>query len=124
MSANERQAIESEERLRQAMLASDVSELDRLLAPELIFTSYSGEILTKQDDLAAHQSGVIKITELTISDRRIQLIGNIAIVMAGVKITGSYAGEPANGNFRFTRIWTIAPSGDLHVVNAHISMVM
>jgi ketosteroid isomerase-like protein len=124
MSVNETQAIESEERLRQAMLASDVSELDRLLAPELIFTSYSGEILTKQDDLAAHQSGVIKITELTISDRRIQLIGNIAIVMAGVTMMGSYAGEPANGNFRFTRIWTIAPSGDLHVVNAHISMVM
>ncbi len=45
--------IEIEERLRKAMLNSDVAELDTLIAPELIFTSYLGQLVSKQQDLAA-----------------------------------------------------------------------
>ena len=33
--------LEAEERLRQAMLDSDVTALDELLAPELIFTNHT-----------------------------------------------------------------------------------
>jgi len=54
---SELQIIEIEERLRQAMLNSDVAELDALIAPELIFTSYLGQLVSKQQDLAIHQSG-------------------------------------------------------------------
>jgi hypothetical protein len=49
--------VELEERLRQAMLRSEVSVLDKLIAPELIFTNHLGQLVTKQDDLASHQSG-------------------------------------------------------------------
>jgi len=45
----ETQIIDAEERLRLAMLASDVGTLDELLAPELIFTSHLGEVLRKQE---------------------------------------------------------------------------
>lgn len=48
--AIETQIINAEERLRQATLASDVSVLNELLAPEIIITSHLGELL---DDLAA-----------------------------------------------------------------------
>ncbi len=57
----ETQIINVEERLRQAMLASDVSVLNELIAPESIITSHLGELLGKQDDLAAHESGLIKL---------------------------------------------------------------
>jgi hypothetical protein len=36
-----------EEQLRIAMLGSDVGALDRLLAPELIFTNHLGQLLSK-----------------------------------------------------------------------------
>lgn len=40
----ETQILEAEERLRLAMLGSDVAALDELLAPDLIFTSHSGTV--------------------------------------------------------------------------------
>ena len=80
----EAQILEAEERLRLAMLDSDVNALDELLASELIFTNHLGQVLGKQDDLAAHQSGKFKIEALTPCDRRIQLIGNVAIVTVDI----------------------------------------
>ncbi|MEO1256021.1 MAG: nuclear transport factor 2 family protein, partial [Bacteroidota bacterium] len=48
---SESQIIELEERLRQGMLTSDVAELDALIAPELLFTNYQGQLVSKQQDL-------------------------------------------------------------------------
>lgn len=63
----EAQIINAEEQLRQAMLESDVSILNELLAPAIIITSHLGELLGKQDDLTAHESGLIKIHEFNPS---------------------------------------------------------
>ena len=119
----ETQIINAEERLRQAMLASNVSVLDELLAPEIIITSHLGELLGKQDDLAAHASGLIQIHELNPSEQQIQIHGKVAIVSVRMQLSGSYNGSPANGDFRFTRVWAVSASGTWHIVAAHIGMV-
>jgi ketosteroid isomerase-like protein len=105
------------------MLASDVSVLNQLIAPEVVFTSHLGELLGKQDDLAAHESGLIKIHELKPSEQHIQIYGEIAIVSVRMQLSGSYNGSPANGDFRYTRVWAVSSSGTWHIVAAHISMV-
>ncbi len=118
------QIVQAEERLRLAMLSSDVNTLNELLAPELIFTNHLGQVLSKQDDLVAHQSGILKIKVLTPSEQHIQLIQeNVAIVTVKVHLVGSYAGNESNGDFRFTRIWTFSPSDTWHIVAAHSSVV-
>ncbi|PSN15631.1 DUF4440 domain-containing protein [filamentous cyanobacterium CCT1] len=117
------QIIDAEERLRQAMLASDVGILNELLAPEIIITSHLGELLGKQDDLAAHKSGLIKIHDLEPSEQHIQIYGEMAIVSVRMQLSGSYNGSPANGDFRFTRVWAISSSGNWYIVAAHIGMV-
>jgi Domain of unknown function (DUF4440) len=61
---SESQIVQIEERLRQAMLNSDVAELDALIAPELLFTTYFGQVFSKQEDLALHQSGKLKFRVL------------------------------------------------------------
>jgi ketosteroid isomerase-like protein len=119
----ETQIINLEERLAQAMLASDVNVLNELLAPEIIITSHLGELLGKQDDLAAHESGLIKIHELKPSQQRIQIHGEVAIVSVRVQLSGSYNGTPANGDFRFTRVWAVCASGTWQIVAAHIGMI-
>lgn len=113
----------AEEQLRLAMLASDVPTLDLLLAPQLLFTNHLGQLLTKQDDLGAHRTGDLKITELTASEQHLQIHGNIAIVSVRVRVSGAYAGNPANGEFRFTRVWTLSSSNTWRVVAAHSTLI-
>ena len=120
----EKQIVESEERLRLAMLQSDVNALDELLAPELIFTNHLGQRLTKKDDLAAHQSGTLEIEVLEPSEQHIQMIGDgVAAVSARVHLSGSYAGARSEADFRFTRIWALSSAGAWRVVAAHSSIV-
>lgn len=69
MNDSNRMQIETcEERLRQAMLHSDVSTLDELLADDLLFTNHLGQLMTKQDDLKAHRTGMVKILKCFMAD--------------------------------------------------------
>ena len=119
----ETQIIKAEEQLRRAMLDSDLNALEELLSPELIFTNHLGQVLGKQDDLASHQSGKFKIKALTPGDRRIQVIGNVAIVNVKVHLIGSYEGNGFDNDLRFTRIWTLSSNNTWQVIAAHSSVV-
>jgi len=115
--------VECEDRLRTAMLGSDLRLLDELLATELIFTSHEGQLFGKQDDIGAHRSGAIKIDRVTPSDRRIQLRPGIGIVTVRVEIGGLYMGTPLSGTFRFTRVWAPSATGTWQVVAAHSTLL-
>jgi ketosteroid isomerase-like protein len=120
---SESQIADAESRLRVAMLNSDVPALNALLAPEVIFTNHFGQLLGKDDDLAAHRSGKLKIDELIPSEQHIGLVGDVAIVSVRMQLSGSYDGNPANGNFRFTRVWALSPENTWRVVAAHAGLV-
>jgi ketosteroid isomerase-like protein len=118
-----REIQESEDQLRLAMLQSDVAALNRLLAPELIFTNHLGQVLTKQADLEAHASGTIALEVLTPSDFRIQVLGDVAVVSVRMQVAGSYAGSRSEGCLRFTRVWVRSANGAWWVVAGHSSVV-
>jgi hypothetical protein len=120
---SESQIIEIEERLRQAMLKSDVSELNALIAPELIFTNYLGHLVSKQEDLNIHQSGILNFTELTPSDRHIQINPGFSVVSIKIHIIGTYDGAQINQHCRFTRVWAISSTGTLQIIAGHVGLV-
>jgi ketosteroid isomerase-like protein len=119
----EAQIVDAEERLRTAMLNSDVTALDELLAPELIFTNHLGHLLGKENDLAAHRSGMLKVKELKPSEQHVRVAGDVAIVSVRMQLSGTYDGNPANGDFRFTRVWALSPHKTWRVVAAHAGIV-
>jgi len=121
--AVEAQIVDAEERLRTAMLGSDVSALDELLAPELIFTNHLGQLLGKEDDLAVHRLGMLKVKDLRPSEQRVRLNGDVAIVSVRMQLSGTYDGKPGNGDFRFTRVWALSPLKTWRVVAAHSGIV-
>lgn len=43
-----------------AMLAGDVDALEQLIGNQAVFTNQLGQRLSKADDIAAHQSGVLR----------------------------------------------------------------
>jgi len=119
----ETQTMEAEERLQGAMLTSDVELLDALPADERIFTNYLGHTVGKQDDLAAHRSGVVKINELTPSERRILVRGDVAAVSVRMHLSGSHAGTATEGDLCFTRVWARSHGGTWQVLAGHAGIV-
>jgi hypothetical protein len=121
MIVTQERIIELEERIRQAMLQSNVVELDALIASELLFTNHLGQVISKEADLDAHRSGRFKFTQLTPSDRQIQLNDGFAIVSVLMHVLGSYEGNPVELNLRFTRVWAISTHGSLQIIAGHTS---
>lgn len=124
MSSNlQAQILEAEERLRQAMLHSDVDALDELIAPELLFTSHMGQLVTKDDDLAFHRSGILRLKELIPSQQHIQLYTGFAVVSVLMHLLGTYEGAALDASIRYTRVWSISPNGSVQIIAGHASAV-
>ena len=105
------------------MLRSEVSALDELLAPELIFTNHLGQVLTKKDDLESHHSGILKVEALTPFEEHVLLMGEVAILSVRMHLIGSYAGIRSDNDFRFTRVWAKSSGDTWRVIAAHSSLV-
>jgi hypothetical protein len=95
-----------ESRLRRALQAGDVATLDKLLSDTLRFTDQNGRVLSKEDDLAAHRSGQLKIERMDFSADRIDpAVGDTITISTTVAMRGSLAGAPFTGTFRYVRHW-------------------
>jgi uncharacterized protein DUF4440 len=99
--------IRLEEKLIEAILYSDVTVLDELLHADLVFVNHLGMLISKQEDLAPHLSGDLKITEILTADQHISLFGDTAVVSVFKDIKGSYLAEEFQSRLRFTRVWKL-----------------
>lgn len=113
-----------EQRLKEAMLQSDVAELDRLLAEDLVFTNHLGHLMSKQDDLLVHKSKIIKINNLTLSEQNIKIYNNTAIVTVKAFIAGTFNGNESENNFRFTRVWNKEPDKEWQLTASHACVIV
>jgi Domain of unknown function (DUF4440) len=119
----EYQIAAAEERLRFAMLASDIGVLDELISPDLTYTSRTGQLFNKQDDLDLHRSGVLKFHTIEPSERSVKIYDRVAIVVVRMKLSGVQDGVPFAGDCRFTRIWHLAENKAWQVVAGHVGDV-
>ena len=119
----EAQIADAEEQLRIAMLESDVNALDELLDSQLMFTNHLGQLLGKKDDLAAHESGRLKVNQLRTSEQHLRVNGGVAVVSVRMQVSGTYAGNQADGDSRFTRVWAVSSDSAWRVVAAHSTVV-
>ena len=110
----------AERALQAAMLAGDVEELDRLLHPELLAVGPDGQMIDKAGDLAAHRSGMFKITELREEELRMTVLGDLALTFVVLDIRGTIGDADASGRMRYTRTWT-REGAVWRVIGAHIS---
>lgn len=120
---NKEEIIQLEERFINAMKTSNVAELDAMIDDSLIFTSHSGQLYTKQDDLNAHREGRIEIFDIAVSEQHITEFGDVAIVSVRKEISGSFFGETLVGIFRFTRVWQ-KTAGSWKVIAAHSTQIL
>ncbi|WP_226001742.1 nuclear transport factor 2 family protein [Paenibacillus sp. BJ-4] len=83
------QIIEYEEKLRKAMLASDVKMLDELIHDNLIFVNHFGQMLNKEADLEAHRSGVLHFTDIQVMDQKVIPLDGTAVTITRVSLQGT-----------------------------------
>lgn len=120
---NKDKIIQLEEKLRLAMLSSDVDVLDNLIADTLMFTLPTGDIANKRMDLEAHRSGIQKLTELNLLEQNIQVYENFAIVAAKMQLAGTYDSNSINGRYSYTRVWSKV-NNNWQIVAGHVSQLV
>ncbi len=112
-----------ESRLQNAMLNSNVEELNELLADDLIFTNHVGHLMTKQDDLNLHQSGTLKLKKIELKNLNIRLLNGVALVNTEAIIIGILNNQRSENRFRFSRIWSKKSNDLRQVVMAHSTLI-
>jgi len=117
------QITKCEEQLTNAMLESDIQVLDSLISEDLLFSNHLGQLMTKQDDLEAHKSGLLNIEEISHSNQIIKYYGNTAIVSVKATILGTFSGYRSKNEFRFTRIWYNYSNTTWQIIAGHSSIV-
>jgi ketosteroid isomerase-like protein len=113
---------ELEEKLRQAMLNSDVEALDELIADDLVFTMHTGLVINKQDDLEAHRTGIQKFTKVKLDEQQVRHYGDCTVVTVKALLAGKFNGQDYSDTYRFTRLW-VKRLNRWQIAAGHVSQV-
>lgn len=108
--------------LRDAQLHGNVAMLSELIDDALVFTGPDGLLYSKQDDLAAHRAGDIRIERLEPSEEQVLEFGDIVVVNVRMEMRGTFKSAPFAGPARYTRVWRLTDAG-WKVVAGHVSPI-
>jgi ketosteroid isomerase-like protein len=115
------QIIALEHQWQKAALADDIPAMDNLLSEDYLGINAGGEVLTKTQQLDHMRDGKFMLTKLDISDIRIKLVGNIAIVTCLAQVEGTSDDAPLHGAYRYTRIYQRLAGGVWRVTNFEVT---
>jgi ketosteroid isomerase-like protein len=90
---------------RDAVVGNDVSKMDHLLADDYIGISANGTVATKTQELAQRRAGTVRIQSLDLSDLKVRVYGDTAVVTSRAELTGVNGQSDISGNYRYTRVY-------------------
>ena len=93
------------EQLRQAALKGDVATLDKLLADDYIAISIFGGTSSKAEVLERFKSGKLKYDAIEISDMKVRVYGDTALVNTTANLKGHFGDTDLSGQYRSVRVW-------------------
>jgi len=95
-----------EQRWQQATVTNNIGEMSRLLADDYVGITSNGTVENKQQALAQHSAGTVKITKLEITDTRVRVYGDTAVVTSQAQLEGTNGATDISGQYRYTRVYT------------------
>ena len=93
------------EQWRQAALKGDVATLDKLTADDYIWISFDGTTGTKANSLENFKSGKLKYDTFEISEMKVRVYGDTALVNATANTKWHFGATDFSGQYRFVRVW-------------------
>jgi ketosteroid isomerase-like protein len=112
-----------EEQFRTAQIAGDEATMERLLAPDYLGISMTGQVNDRTQQLDRMRNRHLVLTRIDLSDKKIKLVGPVAIVTSLARIEGTMDGAPMNGMYRYTRIYRRYPDGSWKITNFEVTRV-
>ncbi len=106
---------------RSATLGGDIQALDRMLSDDYVGISWTGEVSTKAMQLDHVRTRSYFISRMNVSDMKVKLVGNVAIVTALADVEGSSNGVAMKGLFRYTRVYQRLPTGSWKITNFEVT---
>ena len=120
----EKEQVEALEReWEQAMLATDVPAMDRLLSDDYLGVTTTGDLVTKSQQLDRMRSRQLTVTKLHTTESRVKLIGHIAIVTSLAEIEAQADGKPVQGSFRYVQVYQRLPNGGWRITSFEATRV-
>jgi hypothetical protein len=112
-----------EEAWRSAILKGNASALDGLLADDYTGITAKGAIQTKEQAVNSVRSGMLQVSALNISDRKIRIYGATAVVTSMAELTGVKKELELSGRYRYTRVYVRKPAGQWKIVSFEASRI-
>jgi ketosteroid isomerase-like protein len=88
-----------------AGVKKDLAVIDRLLADDFITTDPEGEVFTKAEEIAFLKSGEDIVSSAELSDIKVRVYGDAAVVTYVYKAKETLKGRDVSGTSRWTDTW-------------------
>jgi ketosteroid isomerase-like protein len=88
-----------------AVVKADTDTLEKFTADDYILINSNGQMMDKQQTMEAIKTGQIKIASNELSDLKVRVYGNTAIVTGKSTVKGIVSGTEVNGPVMFTRVY-------------------
>src|SRR5262252_1054276 len=108
---NEKEILALEDKPFGAMIARDFKALEAMLHGDLLYTHSSGVTDTKATWLQSMQSGKTKYKSVNCTDRKVRVIGQVALVTGRAVIEAEIGGQPRSLKLLFLNARTKTPQG-------------
>jgi ketosteroid isomerase-like protein len=121
----ERQLIELERQLSEALVREDAAVLDRLWSNDLVFTFPNGKVSNKAERLTGQKPAAqpSQSESKTSNDEvKVYLYGNTAVVTVLSTWSGKTNNQEYSSQFQATHVW-VRQEGRWQLVAAHVSPV-
>jgi ketosteroid isomerase-like protein len=101
----EEQIKKMEQDRAQAVVKGDAATLEKLTADDYMFIDRFGNVSDKASTMSRIKSGDIKLTSNELSDLKVRVYGNTAVVTGKSETKGTVGGRDTSGPVLFTRVY-------------------
>jgi hypothetical protein len=112
--------IEAENYWVDALVKADLTALDATLADTYVDTDEHSHRGNKEDLFSILKSGDLKLTSIKLSEMKVQLYGDAAVVIGSATQAGTFLGAPVASKIIFTDTF-VKQSGKWKAVASHRS---
>ncbi|MGB6385431.1 MAG: nuclear transport factor 2 family protein [Terriglobales bacterium] len=88
-----------------AVVKGDMATLEKETSDDYTLVNINGQVSNKAQMIDGFKSGQNKLTSNELSDMKVRVYGNTAVVTGKVEVKGMMGGKDVNGQAMYTRVY-------------------